>query len=577
MNLSYLGYGGRVKSKINLLITFIYFIAIFSQAFSASPRPAVAQNGMVVASESIAAGIGLDILKQGGNAVDAAIATAAALNVTEGYCSGMGGGCFILIYWAEDEQVYAIDGRERAPLKAGRDIYIDKKSHEPIPGASTEGVTAIATPGEPAALEMIHKRWGSMNWANLFRPAIAVADTGFLLSRTYAEKLSYFSQRLYQYPANRCIFFPEGDTLPYGFGDRLVQKDLAKLLQNLSDQGAAWFYDSDFTKEFVDFVKKRKGYLTLNDFLTYQAIERQPIHGNFRGYDIYSMPPPSSGGIHIIQMLKMLEPFNLSYWGVNSSETIHILAETMKRAFADRAYYLGDPDYADVPITGLLDSVYLDQQRSSMKPYQASAIQGPGILPGEESHQTTHFSIIDKDGNMVAVTSTVNTVFGSGVVLPGWGLILNNQMDDFSVQPGVPNYYGLVGSEANAIEGGKRPLSSMSPTIVLKDGLPAGIFGSPGGPRIITTVLQTFLNIVEFGMDVQEAVDCPRVHHQWKPNVIFIEPGIPNDVLANLIAKGHDIYQSGYWSSAQCIWIDEDTGLITGGTDSRSEGAAMGY
>jgi gamma-glutamyltranspeptidase/glutathione hydrolase len=566
-----------VKSKIYLPITFIYFITIFSWAFSASPRPAVAQNGMVVASESIAAGIGLDILKQGGNAVDGAIATAAALNVTEGYSSGMGGGCFILIYWAEDEQVYAIDGRERAPLKVGRDIYIDKKSHEPIPGASTEGVTAVATPGEPAALEMIHKRWGSLSWSDLFAPAIAVADTGFMLSRTYAEKLGYFSQRLYLYPANRAIFFPESDTLPYGFGDRLVQKDLAKMLQHFSDQGAAWFYDSDFTKEFVDFVKNQKGYLSLNDFLTYQPIERQPIHGSFRGYDIYSMPPPSSGGIHIIQMLKMLEPFNLSYWGVNSSETIHILAETMKRAFADRAYYLGDPDYADVPITGLLDSVYLDQQRSSMKPYQASAIQGPGILPGEESHQTTHFSIIDKDGNMVAVTSTVNTVFGSGVVLPGWGLILNNQMDDFSVQPGVPNYYGLVGSEANAIEGGKRPLSSMSPTIVLKDGMPAGIFGSPGGPRIITTVLQTFLNIVEFGMDVQAAVDCPRIHHQWKPDVIFIEPGIQSDVLANLIAKGHDIYQSGYWSSAQCIWIDENTGLITGGTDSRSEGAAVGY
>jgi len=566
-----------VKSKINLLITFIYFIAIFSQAFSASPRPAVAQNGMVVASESIAASIGLDILKQGGNAVDAAIATAAALNVTEGYSSGMGGGCFILIYWAEDEQVYIIDGRERAPLKAGRDIYIDKKSGEPIPGASTEGVTAVATPGEPAALEMIHKRWGSLSWGDLFAPAIAAADTGFSISRTYAEKLEYFRQRLYQYPANRDIFFPEGDTLPYGFGERLVQKDLAKLLQHLSEQGAAWFYDSDFTKEFVDFVKKQKGYLSLNDFLTYQPIERQPIHGSFRGYDIYSMPPPSSGGIHIIQMLKMLEPFNLRYWGVNSSETIHILAETMKRAFADRAYYLGDPDYVDVPVTGLLDSVYLDQQRNSMKPYQASAIQGPGTLPQEESHQTTHFSIIDKDGNMVAVTSTVNTVFGSGVILPGWGLILNNQMDDFSVQPGVPNYYGLVGSEANAIEGGKRPLSSMSPTIVLKDGMPAGIFGSPGGPRIITTVLQTFLNIVEFGMDVQEAVDCPRVHHQWKPDMIFIEPGIPADVLANLIAKGHEIYESGYWSSAQCIWIDENTGLITGGTDSRSEGAAVGY
>jgi len=566
-----------LKSKNNLLIAFIYFVAIISPAFAASPRPVIAQNGMVVASESIAAGIGLDILKQGGNAVDAAIATAAVLNVTEGYSSGMGGGCFILIYWAEDDQVYAIDGRECAPFKAFRDIYIDKKSGKPIPDVSTEGITAVATPGQPAALEMIYKRWGSIAWADLFRPAIAVADTGFPLSRTYAEKLSYFAQRLYQYPANRGIFFPAGDTLPYGFGDKLIQKDLAKLLQNLASRGTEWFYDSDFTREFVNFVKEQKGFLSLNDFLTYQPIERQSIHGNFRGYDIYVMPPPSSGGIHIIQMLKILEPFNLSYWGANSSETIHILIESMKRAFADRAYYLGDPDFVDVPIAGLLDSAYLDRQRNTMKPYQASAIQGPGSIPQEESSQTTHFSIIDQDGNMVAITSTVNTSFGCGVVLPGWGLILNNQMDDFSIQPGVPNYYGLIGSEANAIEGGKRPLSSMSPIIVLKDGLPAGIFGSPGGPRIITTVLQTFLNIVEFGMDVQEAVDCPRVHHQWKPNVIFIEPGIPNDVLANLIAKGHEIIPNGYWSSAQCIWIDENTGLITGGTDSRTEGAAVGY
>jgi gamma-glutamyltranspeptidase/glutathione hydrolase len=444
-------------------------------------------------------------------------------------------------------------------------------------GQSTDGVTAIGTPGEAAALWMIHQRWGNRPWADMFTQAIALADTGFLISRTYAERLYYFKDRLIQYDAVKAVCFPEGDTLPYSFGDRLVQNDLAKFLDSLAIRGASWFYDSKFTDDFVNYVNRNKGYLKKDDFKNYQPIEREPIHGNFRGYDIYSMPPPSSGGVHIVQMLKMLEPFNLRYWGVNSAETIHIIAEVMSRAFADRAYYLGDPDFVNVPVDGLLDSIYLAQQVMTMKPYQASEVTGPGAIPGYEGPQTTHFSIIDKDGNMVAITATINTSFGSGVMLPGWGLFLNNQMDDFSVQPGIPNFYGLVGSEANVIEAGKRPLSSMTPVIVLKDGTPAGILGSPGGPRIITTVLQVLLNVIEFGMDIQEAVDYPRVHHQWKPDVIFVEPEIPADVIEKLIAKGHEVSQGGHWSSAQCIWIDEATGLITGGSDSRTEGAAAGY
>jgi gamma-glutamyltranspeptidase/glutathione hydrolase len=562
----------RTRFLLSILLVFL----LSNLLSAASPRPEAARNGMVVAAESNAAEVGVQVLKDGGNAVDAAVAVAAALNVTEGYSSGMGGGCFALVYWAEDEKVYAIDGRETAPAKGGRDMYVNKDGSVKE-GQSTDGVTAIGTPGEAAALAMIHQRWGSRQWAELFAPAIALADTGFILSRTYAERLYYFKDRLAQYDAVKAVCFPAGDTLPYTYGDRLVQKDLAKTLDSLAINGASWFYNSKFTDDFVNYVKRNKGYLTKDDFKNYQAIEREPIHGDFRGYDIYSMPPPSSGGVHIVQMLKMLGPFNLRYWGANSAETIHILAEVMSRAFADRAYYLGDPDFVNVPVDGLLDSAYLSQQMRSMKPYQASDIAGPGTVPGYEGPQTTHFSIIDKDGNMVAITATVNTSFGSGVMLPGWGLYLNNQMDDFSVQPGIPNFYGLVGSEANAIAGGKRPLSSMTPTIVLKDGAPAGIFGSPGGPRIITTVLQVMLNVIEFGMDIQEAVDYPRVHHQWKPDVIFVEPEIPDDVLEKLIAKGHEIAPSGHWSSAQCIWIDEATGLITGGTDSRTEGEAAGY
>lgn len=565
-----------MRKTSGTVIIFIFTIAYFNLAIATSPRPTVAENGMVVASEKTAAEIGLQVLEDGGNAIDAAVAVAAALNVTEGYSSGMGGGCFILVYLAADKKVHVIDGREKAPMIGNRDMYVNKDGTIKE-GQSTEGVTAMGTPGEPAALEMIHERWGRKDWKELFKPAIDLADTGFIISRTYADRLLFNKDRLLQYESSIAIFFPKNDTLPYNFGERLTQKDLAKFLSNLADKGTDWFYNSEFTNDFVKFIKQNEGFLRADDFYDYSAVEREPIHGDFRGYDIYSMPPPSSGGVHIVQMLEMLEPFNLSYWGANSSETVHLLAEVMKRAFADRAYYLGDPDFVKVPMAELLDPSYLEQQRRSITPYKSSEIQGPGTLPGYESPQTTHYSIIDKDGNMVAVTATINTNFGSGVVLPGWGLLLNNQMDDFSIQPGIPNFYGLVGSEANAIAAGKRPLSSMSPTIILKDGKPAGILGSPGGPRIITTVLQTFLNIVEFGMDVQEAVDYPRIHHQWKPDVIFVEPEIPADVLENLMAKGHQVYRSGRWSSAQCIWIDQDTGYIYGGTDSRTEGAAAGY
>jgi gamma-glutamyltranspeptidase/glutathione hydrolase len=518
---------------------------------------------MVVSSEPVAAGIGLQILRDGGNALDAAIAMSATLNVTESYNSGMGGGCLVMVYWSQTGEIFAIDGRERAPLKARRDMFVDKKNKSVLPGLSTEGVT--------------DKKWGTRPWKELFKPAVALADTGFVISRTYEERLLYSKDRLIQYPSSKELFFPPGDSLPYIFGHKLIQKDLARLLDSLAVNGADWFYNSEFTKDLVKFVNKNNGYLTEKDFDEYRAVIRRPVHGEFRGFDIYSMPPPSSGGVHVVQILKILEPFKMAYWGAGSSETIHLLAEAMKRAFADRAYYLGDSDFVSVPIEGLLDSLYLQELSADMKPYQASEVEGPGTVPGYESTETTHFSIIDSAGNMVAFTASLNTSFGSGVVLPGYGIFLNNHMDDFSLMPGVPNYFGLVGSEANSIQPGKRPLSSMSPTLVLKDGKPAGIFGSPGGPRIITTVVQTILNVVEFGMDIQQAVDFRRVHHQWRPDVVFLESAISYDTIEKLHAKGHQVYQSGEWSSAQCIWVDFETALITGGTDSRTEGAALGF
>jgi gamma-glutamyltranspeptidase/glutathione hydrolase len=566
-----------MKKALILKAAILLTIVAIWPAWSASPKPAVARHGMVVSSESIAADIGLEILKSGGNAVDAAVATCIALNVTEGYNSGMGGGCFVLIYKAETGEVFAVDGRERAPINARRDLFVDPDDHTIIKGLSTEGSTAVATPGQPAALQLIHSRWGSLPWVDLFQPAIALADTGFVLSRTYGGVLSGSKDRLSRYRSSREIFFPPGDTIPYGFRDRLIQKDLARFLDSLSRNGADWFYSSRFSDDLAGFVTGNGGYLTTEDLLSYEARLREPIHGRFRGYDIYSMPPPSSGGVHVVQILKMLEPFDLADLGAGSSQSIHLMAEAMKRAFADRAYYLGDPDYVDVPVQALLDSLYLANHSRSIEPDRAADIAGHGKLPPEESSETTHFSVIDSDGNMVAFTASLNTSFGSALVLPGWGLLLNNHMDDFSIQPGVPNYYGLIGSEANAIEPGKRPLSSMSPTIVLREGKPAGVFGSPGGPRIITTVVQTFLNVVVFGMDIQAAVDFPRVHHQWKPNGIYVEPEIPKDVILNLESKGHEVIRRARWSSAQCIWINSTTGLIMGGTDSRSEGKAAGY
>lgn len=566
--------GGKMKRLHSVMICVM--ILVPSVSCHAESGPSTARYSMVVSSESIAADIGLQVLRDGGNAIDAAIATSAALNVTESYNCGMGGGCFVLIYLADSREIIAVDGRERAPLAAHRDLYVDPSTGEAMGDLSTDGVTAVATPGLPAAIDLIHSRWGTISWAELLKPAIALADTGFLLSDTHARILTRSKDRLIQYESSRKIFFPEGDTLPYGSGDRLVQKDLSCLLDSLAGNGTDWFYHGRFPERFAAFVTESGGYLTPEDFASYKSVLREPIHGTYRDLDIYSMPPPSSGGIHVVQILRMLEPHDLGSLQAGSSESIHLMSEAMKRAFADRAYYLGDPDYVVVPVDRLLDSTYLAAHSLGINRDTVSHIDGPGTLPAHESSETTHFSVIDSEGNMVAFTASLNTSFGSAVVLPGWGLLLNNHMDDFSIQPGVPNYYGLVGSEANAIEGGKRPLSSMSPTIVLRNGEPAGILGSPGGPRIITTVVQTFLNVVEFGMDIQQAVDFPRVHHQWKPDRLLVEPETADSIIVDLEAKGHEVEQRSHWSSAQCIWIDPSTGLITGGTDKRSEGKAAG-
>ncbi|RJP77487.1 MAG: gamma-glutamyltransferase [Candidatus Zixiibacteriota bacterium] len=553
-------------------------------AQAAAPRPAWADSGMVVSAHPLASQAGLDILQAGGNAVDAAVATAFALGVVEGYSSGIGGGSFTLVHLANRWETVVVDGREEAPGAATADMYVDKATGQVNPELSQVGVLAGAVPGHVAALALLLDRYGTMTLGQVIEPSIVLADSGFELSQTYARILAFHADKLKRFPSSFDIFF-HPDSTPLGLGERLVQHDLAETYRQLADEGETAFYQGAIADQIAAALQADHGLITKKDLEAYRPRIRRPVLGSYRGYTIYSMPPPSSGGVHLIQMLNLLERYDLRYLGHNSSESIHLLAEVMKRAFADRAVYMGDPGFTDVPVTGLLAKPYADSLARSINRFRAGRISGPGdpkpyMVPtgsAARGQHTTHLSVMDRWGNLVAMTATINTGFGSGYVIPGTGILLNNEMDDFSAQPGVENYFGLVGGDANAIAPGKRPLSSMTPTLVFYQGRPFMVLGSPGGPRIITAVLQTLLNVIDHGMDVQAAVDAPRIHHQWKPDRIYLEDGIPADVIENLVAKGHDVAPGGVWSAVEAILIDLQTGLLYGGSDSRTEGAAKGY
>ncbi len=569
----------RVFCTLTVLILMINL-----KATAASPAPVWARNGMVVSAHPLASRVGLEILEKGGNAADAAVATAFALGVVEGYSSGIGGGSFTLVYIADRMETTVIDGRERAPFAARQDMYVDKKTGEIIPGLSTVGVLAAGTPGHLKALCTLLDEFGTMTLGEVLEPAIALADSGFELSQTYIRVLEHHRDKLIRFPSTfRILFHPDSTLL--GLGERLVQPDLAQTYRLIAEYGDSVFYRGEIAGRIVQAMKQEKGLITARDLAEYEAVKRQPVMGSYRGFTVYSMPPPSSGGVHLIEMLNILERYDLRYLGHNSSASIHLLAEAMKRAFADRAVYMGDPDFTDIPVEGLLSKSYADSLARGISKFRAGRVAGAGdpypyardedVFPGGK--QTTHLSVVDRWGNLVSMTATINTGFGCGYVIPGTGIFLNNEMDDFSSQPGVPNYFGLVGAEANAIEPGKRPLSSMTPTLVFYQSRPFMVLGSPGGPRIITTILQVMLNVIDYGMNIQQAVDAPRVHHQWLPDRLFLEEGIPDDVIQNLVIKGHNVFPGGYWSAAQAILIDLDTGLIYGGSDSRIEGAAAGY
>jgi gamma-glutamyltranspeptidase / glutathione hydrolase len=571
-----------MKSSLTVALAFIIVVFSVVAAKAASPKPAWAKHVMVSSADGMATEVGLQVLRRGGNAVDAAAAVALALGVTEGYSSGLGGGCFILIRMADGTAV-AIDGRETAPARATRLMYVPRDTTQPNT-LSTEGVLASGTPGELAALDLAVRTYGKLPWADDVEGAIALADTGFIVNMRYARALNSENDLLHRFEGPRKIFF-KNDSIPLAFGDRLVQSDLAATLRRIQSEGISAFYSGEIPAKVEAYMKANGGILTAKDFAAYQPLVREPVRGAYDGLEIISMPPPSSGGIHVIQTLNLLEPYDLKFLGAGSSESLHLIAEAMQIAFADRAEYLGDPGFTKVPAVGLLNPAYIAERRSKINRLEHEKLSlagNPWSFVSDTSttptiSHTTHFCVVDSFGNAVSVTATVNTGFGSGVIVPGTGFFLNNEMDDFVTWPGHPNYFGLVGNKANEIEPGKRPLSSMSPTILVKNHRPYMVIGSMGGPRIITSVVLALLNVLDYGMNIQEAIDYPRIHEQWVPDVLYMEPEFPFDVQTALRDRRHNVLVQSRWAAVTAIVADSTYGGWWGGADSRVEGLAKGF
>ena len=538
-------------------------------------HPVYGKNGMVASEQGLATQVGLDILKQGGNAIDAAVAVGFALAVVLPNAGNIGGGGFMVLHDDKTGKDVAIDFREIAPAKASRDMYLDNQGNV-IDGKSLFTHDASGVPGTVAGMEYALKKWGTMPLSKVLEPAIKLADKGFIVSDVLAQTLKEEKSTLGKWSASKAIFFKNGE--PLKSGDLLVQKDLAKSLRLIAKQGAQAFYQGEIATKIAKEMQSQGGTMTLEDLKAYRVVERQPIIGDYRGYKVVTMPPPSSGGVHLIEILNMLEHYPIKEYGVNSAKNIHHMAESMKLAYADRSEYLGDPDFVKIPVTGLTSKAYANELVKTIDDNKArpSSTIKPGKPQPYESDQTTHFSVMDKAGNAVAVTYTLNLNFGSGIVAEGTGILLNNEMDDFSVKPGVPNAFGLVGGTANAIEAKKRPLSSMTPTIVMKNNKPWLVTGSPGGARIITTVLQSVVNTIDHEMNPAEAIITPRVHHQWLPDELRVEEGISPDTIKLLQDKGHKVVTKAPMGRIQIIQAD-DSGFY-GYSDPRNpDGKTLGF
>ncbi|MBO0942537.1 gamma-glutamyltransferase [Acidovorax temperans] len=538
-------------------------------------HPVVANNGMVATEQELASRIGLDILKAGGNAVDAAVGIGFALAVALPNAGNLGGGGFMMVHDAKTGKSVALDFREVAPIKATRNMYLDDKGNV-INGKSLYTHYAVGVPGTVAGMEHALKKWGTMPLDKVIAPSIALAEKGFPVSETLAKILRQEQKNMGKWPATTEIFWKNGE--PLKRGDLLVQKDLGQSMRLIAQQGAKAFYEGAIAQKIAAEMAPHAGAVTLQDLREYKVAEREPVRGTYRGHEVVTMPPPSSGGTNLVQILNMLEQWPLAQWGQNSAQTLHHMAESSKLAYADRSEYLGDPDFVKIPLKGLTSKRYAESLAKTIDPNRARPAKE--IKPGQpqpyESDQTTHYSVVDKAGNAVAVTYTLNTNFGSGIVAKGTGILLNNEMDDFAAKPGVANAYGLVGGDANAVAAKKRPLSSMTPTLVLKDGKPTLVTGSPGGARIITTVLQTVVNTIDFGNNPAEAAAAPRVHHQWTPDELRVEKGLSPDTLALLKQRGHNIAVKPSMGRTQTIQIRN--GMLYGYSDPRNpDGQTLGY
>lgn len=553
-------------------------------------HPVRATGGMVASEQNLASQVGADILSQGGNAIDAAVAVGFALAVVLPNAGNLGGGGFMLIRDAKSGETRALDFRETAPAASSRDMFLDQDG-KVIPGKSTRTPYSVAVPGTVAGLIFAAQQYGTLPLNRLLAPAIKLAEDGFIVSPVLAQQFSLQRAHLERWPSTREVFFkrkPDSADCPltqcpaasletYAAGERLLQPDLARTLRLIARHGTEGFYKGTVAQGIVDTLSSSSKPLTLEDLANYRIANRDPVRVSYRGFEVLSMPAPSSGGIHLIQMLNLLEHFPLSEYGAGSAQTIHLLAESARLAYADRAEHLGDPDFVKVPQQGLISKSYAKQLVKNIDPQKMTPSKkvSAGRPQTYESDQTTHFSVMDAHGNVVSCTYTLNLNFGSGIVAQGTGVLLNNEMDDFSAKPGAPNAFGLLGGSANAIEPGKRPLSSMTPVIVMRDGQPWLATGTPGGARIITTVLQTLINTIDFKMNIAEALSMPRVHHQWMPDFLRIERGISPDTIDVLKQKGHDVRVMPTMGRVQTV--QKNHGVLFGASDPRNpDGAAIG-
>jgi len=573
----------RIHRKLTILCAL--WILLVTSLAAAPLRPVHAPHAMVTSIHELASRAGAEMMQAGGNAIDAAVATGFALSVVHPQAGNLGGGGFLLLRKASGE-VRFIDFREKAPAAATENMYLDAAGNV-IPDASVIGYKSVAVPGSVAGLVFAEKKYGRLSLETVMAPAIRLARDGFALAYEDAEDLR--DENLEKFAASKRIFQRDGNF--FKAGEFLKQPELARTLDRIA-RNPDDFYHGAMARELAAAIQKGGGLITAGDLAHYEVKEREPIRGVYRGYEIIGAPPPSSGGVALVEILNILEGFDLSKLGNRSAEAIHLEVEAFRRAFYDRADFLGDPDYSRIPVPQLVDKRYAEAWRESIDPKHASRSQDlkrPAIFHElervamahpvaiREPLNTTHYSVVDEEGNAVAVTTTLNDNFGSRVTAEGLGFLLNDEMDDFAAKQGVPNNYGLIQGPANAIGPGKRPLSAMTPTIVLKDGKLFLVLGSPGGPTIITTVANILLGVVDFGLDIQEAVNAPRFHHQWLPDEIHVEDRLSPDTMNVLRSRGHQLNIERFWGDGECIMIDPRTGERLGASDGRNNGKAVGY